>query len=45
MDRFSGISFISLILHQINTIVNELKTLNTPVYTPESTNHYQAILK
>ena len=30
---------------QINTIVNELKSLSTPVYTPESTNHYQAILK
>ena len=30
---------------QINTIVNELKTLSTPVYTPESKNHYQNILK
>ena len=32
-------------LVQINTIVNELKTLSTPVYTPESKNHYQNILK
>ena len=37
----------SHIIHfvQINTIVNELKTLSTPVYTPESKNHYQNILK
>ena len=34
-----------IILVQINTIVNELKTLSTPVYTPESKNHYQNILK
>ena len=32
-------------LVQINTIVNELNTLTTPVYTPESKNHYQNILK
>ena len=34
-----------ILLVQINTIVNELKTLSTPVYTPESKNHYQNILK